>query len=429
VDTSLPILELGAVLLAAAAFGWASRRVGLPAVIGYLVVGFAAFQLLPGYLPDREQIQLLADVGVVLLLFEVGIELDVGRLRREHRSLLIASPAQIVLTTLVAGLTLTLFDIPLEVALILGLCVAMSSSVVVVNITRSRMRRTDRPTELSLLGWSLLQDLSGVIVAAILLAFWQAGARPPAEALAALAAFGVTAYAAARLLPRVLARLRDEHDLFLIVSIAGGLFGAGVGAAVFGIPLALSAFVAGLVVADSPVAGEARRRLLPFRDVFAVLFFVAVGSLLEPDALRAGLPWVAVFVTLMLAYKTVPVYLLARLARLPRPAQMATGLSQLGEFSFVLVSVLFAGGAVTPELYAAVVAVVAITIGASAIAARAPVPGWRREPTSHPVTAGTLATPREPIAEAAGAVGTLGGVEGMLDDDGAPPASPGRTGR
>jgi monovalent cation:H+ antiporter-2, CPA2 family len=446
VDTSLPILELGAVLLAAAAFGWGARRLGLPAVIGYLVVGFAAFQLLPGYLPDREQIQLLADVGVVLLLFEVGIELDVGRLRREHRSLLAASPAQIVLTTLLAGLVLTLFDVPLEVALVLGLCVAMSSSVVVVNITRSRMRRTDRPTEMSLLGWSLLQDLSGVIVAAVLLAFWQAGARPPAEALAALAIFGVTAYLAARLLPLVLARLRDEHDLFLIVSIAGGLFAAGVGAAVFGIPLALSAFVAGLVVADSPVAGEARRRLLPFRDVFAVLFFVAVGSLLEPAALRDGLPWVALFVVLMLALKTVPIYLLARLARLPRPAQMATGLSQLGEFSFVLVSVLFAAGAVAPELYAAVVAVVGLTIGASAVAVRAPVPGWRREPAPQPAgalagglavppaavagalpgaaPAGALAEAAPAIPEAAPVSTTLAVVDGALDGEPTRPAAP-----
>lgn len=107
-DTGMPILELGAVLLAAAASGWVARHVGLPAVIGYLLVGFAAFELLPGYLPDREQIQLLADVGVVLLLFEVGVELDVGRLHREHRRLLLASPLQIALTTLLAGLAVTI---------------------------------------------------------------------------------------------------------------------------------------------------------------------------------------------------------------------------------------------------------------------------------------------------------------------------------
>lgn len=382
--TAVPILELGTLFLAAAIFGFIARRLGLPAVIGYLLVGLVAFQLLPeASKPDREQVQLLADVGVVLLLFEVGIELDVGRLRREHRSLLAASPLQIVTTTLIAGLVLTLIGQPLTVALILGLCVAMSSSVVVVNITRSRSRRTNRPTETALLGWSLLQDLSGVIVAAVLLAVWGADSRPPLEALLALGVFSGLAVLAARLFPLVLARLRDNPDLFLLVSIAGGLVGAGVGAVVFGIPLALAAFVAGLVIADSPMSGEARRRLLPFRDVFAVLFFVAVGSLLELDALFGGLRWVAIFLALMIVTKTGVIYLYARIGRLERPSQIAVGLSQLGEFSFVLVSVLFLAGSVTPELHAGLLAVITLSIGASAIAARAPVASWIRGSDEH----------------------------------------------
>jgi monovalent cation:H+ antiporter-2, CPA2 family len=162
------------------------------------------------------------------------------------------------------------------------------------------------------------------------------------------------------------------------VSIASGLIGAGIGAVIFGIPLALAAFVAGLVIADSPMAGEARRRLLPFRDVFAVLFFVSVGSLLDPDALLGGLQWVAVFVVLMLTAKTGVIYLLASLGGLERPSQIATGLSQLGEFSFVLVSVLYAAGDVSPQLYAGLLAAITLTIGASAVAVRLPVGGWVR---------------------------------------------------
>lgn len=390
--TAVPILELGTLFLAAATFGFVARRLGLPAVIGYLLVGLVAFQLLPeDSKPDREQVQLLADVGVVLLLFEVGIELDVGRLRREHRSLLAASPLQIVTTTIIAGLVLALIGQPLTVALILGLCVAMSSSVVVVNITRSRSRRTNKPTETALLGWSLLQDLSGVIVAAVLLAVWGADARPPLEALLALGIFSLLAVLAARLFPLVLGRLRDNPDLFLLVSIAGGLVGAGVGAVVFGIPLALAAFVAGLVIADSPMSGEARRRLLPFRDVFAVLFFVAVGSLLELDALFGGLRWVAIFLALMIVTKTGVIYLYARVGRLERPSQIAVGLSQLGEFSFVLVSVLFVAGAVTPELHAGLLAVITLSIGASAIAARAPVASWVRGADEHHEAASSTA--------------------------------------
>ena len=377
--TAVPILELGAVFLAAAVFGFIARRFGLPAVIGYLMVGLVAFQLLPeDSKPDEEQVRLLADVGVVLLLFEVGIELDVGRLRREHRSLLAASPLQILTTTIVAGVVLTFLGQPLEVALVLGLCVAMSSSVVVVNITRSVSRRTNKATEMSLLGWSLLQDLTGVILGAFLLAVWNAEERDPLEALIGLGLFSLIAIVAARLFPAVLGRLRNFPDLFLLVSIASGLIGAGIGAVVFGIPLALAAFVAGLVIADSPMANEARRRLLPFRDVFAVLFFVSVGSLLDPEALLGGLRWVFVFVVLMVIAKSGVIYLFANLGGLERPSQIATGLSQLGEFSFVLVSVLFAAGDVSPELYAGLLATITLTIGASAIAVRMPVGGWVR---------------------------------------------------
>jgi CPA2 family monovalent cation:H+ antiporter-2 len=378
-ETAIPIMELGIVFLAAAVAGYISRRIGLPAVIGYLMVGLVGFQLLPeGSRPSEEFVRLLADVGVVLLLFEVGIELDVGRLRREHRSLLLASPMQIITTTVFAGVALTVLGQPFEVALVLGLCVAMSSSVVVVNITRSVTRRTNKATELSLLGWSLLQDLTGVIVGAFLLALWNAEERDPFEALVGLALFFLLAIIAARLFPAVLGRLRDYHDLFLLVSIASGLIGAGIGAVVFGIPLALAAFVAGLVIADSPMANEARRRLLPFRDVFAVLFFVSVGSLLHPDSLFGGLEWVFAFVGLMLVFKTGIIYLFSRLGGLERPSQIATGLSQLGEFSFVLVSLLFVAGDVSPQLYAGLLATITVTIGASAVAVRLPVQGWVR---------------------------------------------------
>ena len=133
----------------------------------------------------------------------------------------------------------------------------------------------------------------------------------------------------------------------------------------------------------SPMAGEARRRLLPFRDVFAVLFFVSVGSLLSPDSLLGGLEWVVIFVGLMLVFKTAVIYLYSRVGGLERPSQIATGLSQLGEFSFVLVSLVFVAGDVSPELYAGLLATITLTIGASAVAVRLPVKGWIRGSEEH----------------------------------------------
>ncbi len=170
VETAPSILELGLLFLAAVAFGWTARRLGLPAVVGYLVLGLVVSPFTPGYVADRAQLQLLADVGVVLLLFEVGIEVDLGRLRREQRGLMWVSPLQVVLTTAIGGIAAWMAGLAPIPAALVGLSVALSSSVVIVNITRSRRRTTDRPTESALLGWSVLQDVTGVAIAVVLLA-------------------------------------------------------------------------------------------------------------------------------------------------------------------------------------------------------------------------------------------------------------------
>ena len=369
--TAPSILEIAIVLLAAAGAGWLARRVGLPAVLGYLFVGLAVSPFTPGYVVDRHQLDVLADVGVVLLLFEVGIEVDLFALGRDHRGLLWAAPTQTVVTTLVVAVAMTALGLPLLAASIVGLCVATSSSVVIVNITRSRRRTTDRSTEQALLGWSVLQDVTGVSLSLLLLAVASPGARPISLAVLSIVAFLGVAIVGAWLLPRVLRRLRSEHDLFLIVSVASGLGLAGLGAVVFEVPLALAAFVAGLAVTESPDAAEARRRLLPFRDVFAVLFFVTIGMIIDPSALAAGLPWLGLLLGLLVISKTVVAFVLARLARLhARPAQLAVGLSQIGEFSFVLASILLVGGAIRADLHAAILATVVVSIAASTVLVR-----------------------------------------------------------
>ena len=371
-----PILEIGAILLAAVAGGWLARRLGLPAIVGYLAVGLVFSRFTPGYVADHQQLELLANVGVVLLLFEVGIEVDLARLRRDHGPILWAAPAQAVLSTVIAGVAFIVVGLEPIPAALVGLCVALSSSVVIVNITVSRRRTTDKPTEAALLGWSVLQDLVGVALAAILLAAIDPGGRSLAEAGLGLIGFGVMALVVAEVLPWVLRRLREEHDLFLITSVGSGLALAGVGAAAFGVPLALAAFVGGLAVTESHEAAEARRRLRPFRDVFAVLFFVAIGTLIDPSRLAEAAPWVGFLLVLVLVAKVGVAWALARLARLDvRPLQLAVGLGQLGEFSFVLASAALAAEAIDEVLFTALIAAVAISIAVSSIAVRlVPVP-------------------------------------------------------
>jgi CPA2 family monovalent cation:H+ antiporter-2 len=369
--TAGPILEIGVLLLAAAAAGWIARRAGLPAIVGYLALGIVVSPFTPGYVANREQLQLLADLGVVLLLFEVGIEVDILRIRSEQRGLILAAPAQVLLTTAIAAIALAGVGLAVIPAALIGLSIAMSSSVVIVNITKSRRRTTDRATEDALLGWSAIQDTTGVAIAAVLLAVLGVGGRPLEQAALGLAAFLALALAVARILPIVLRAVHSEHDLFLIVSVASGLALAGLGSAVFGVPLALAAFVGGLAVTESAEAAEARRRLLPFRDVFAVLFFVVIGSLIEPTALVRGLGWLALFLVLIVVGKVAVAWGLARASRLPaRPAQLAVGLGQVGEFSFVLGSAAVAAGAIRDETYVALIAAVAVSIAVSTVVVR-----------------------------------------------------------
>ena len=369
--SALPIFEIGVLLLLAALAGWLARYLHLPAIVGYLAVGLLVSPFTPGYVADHEKLQLLADVGVVLLLFEVGIEVDVDRLRREHGQILWAAPLQTLITSAIATGAGLLAGLPPFGAGAVGLGVALSSSVVIVNITRSRRRTTTRDTEEALLGWSVLQDITGVGLAIILLAVFGSAGREPQAALAGLSAFVVLTIVSAWALPHVLRRLRSEHDLFLIISVASGLALAGAGAVAAGIPLALAAFVAGLAITESHDAAEARRRLLPFRDLFAVLFFVAIGTLIDPDAFVRGLPWLALIVGLVIAAKVFVAYVLARLIGLrAQPAQLAVGLGQVGEFSFVLGSAAAAAGAIGPEMDAAILGSVVVTIIGSSVIVR-----------------------------------------------------------
>lgn len=368
--TSVEILELGAVLLAAAAAGWVARRLTLPAVLGFLAVGILVSPFTPGYVASREHIGLLGEFGVVLLLFEVGIEINLGKVRREQRRLLIAAPVQVLLTTVITAGIFVAAGQQAATASVLGLAVALSSSVVIVNIVRSRKRRTNRATEATMLTWSVLQDVCGVLLAAILLSFAGVSDRTPALALAGLGGFLAVAVAAAWLLPRALQRLGAEPDLLLIVPIGVGLSLAGVGAKAFGLPAALAAFIAGLVVSESPESAVARRQLMPFRDVFAVLFFVSVGTLIDPAAVMAGLPWLALVLFALVLGKVLVTAGAAAWARASRPLQVAVGMGQVGELSFVLASLLIGAGLLTADIYAALLAAVVVSIVASTVGVR-----------------------------------------------------------
>lgn len=371
VHTAPLVLAVGLVLLLSATLGMVARRLGLPAIIGYLLTGLLVSPLVHDFVAGATQIAVLADIGVVLLLFEVGIEVDIRRIGRENGAVLWAVPLQVVLGTAAAAAVLMALGVPQFGALMLGLGISMSSSVVIVNITRSRRRTTNPATEDALLGWSVLQDICGVATAAVLLTIFEAGDRSAAVAIAQLFGFAVLAYLVARFMPRLLQQVRWENDLFLIFSVATALALSALGAVAFGVPMALAAFVAGLVVNQERDTAEVRRVLLPFRDLFAVLFFVVIGTLIELTNFVAALPFTIVLIGMLIGFKTVPIWLLARLAKLKaRPGQLAVGMSQVGEFSFVLASVAVSAGALSQVQFTAALSTVVASIVGSTLLVR-----------------------------------------------------------
>jgi CPA2 family monovalent cation:H+ antiporter-2 len=379
--TAAGILDAGVILALAALAGFLARKLGLPAILGYLAVGLIVSPFTPGYVANRQQLEVLADVGVVLLLFEVGVEIDPIRLGRDQRRLLMVVPIQIAVTTAMSYGALTLAGVAGPGALLVGIAVAMSSSVVVVNITRSRRRTTSPQTNAALLTWSVIQDLVGTAISLVALAALGFSGSPTWLTLLRMVIFVVGALAVAWLVPRLLRHVLGQSDIFLVTSVAGALLIAGAGARFLGIPLALAAFVGGLVIAESPEATAVRRALLPFRDLFAVMFFVALGTLIDPAALRDALPWIGIILALVFFTKVASVVLLAPLA-VPATVnrlQLGAGLGQVGEFSFVLGSLSLTHGAVTGSLFTALLSAVVVTVAASStlvgLGRRSPPPG------------------------------------------------------
>jgi CPA2 family monovalent cation:H+ antiporter-2 len=368
---ALPVLEIGVVLLVAGIVGVIARRFGFPAVVGYLAVGLFVGPFTPGYVADKHQIEVLADVGVVLLLFEVGIELDLRSLAKEPRGILLAVPLQVVLITALGAAAVMALGGPLLGGVTLGLVAALSSSVVVVNITRSRKRTTDAATERAMVVWAILQDAVTLVAATILAVLLAPSGDSPVVALARAVAFiALATVIQGWVVPRLLESVKDQPDSFLILAVSAALATAGVGAVVFAVPVALAAFVAGVLFSLRPIAQEARREVLPFRDLFAVMFFVAIGTLVDPRAVAAEPGWLALFLALVIL-KAAVVAVLAALFGVPsRKWQLGVGLGQIGEFSFVVLGLGVAAGVVNAGQSSAALAAAALTIAISAGGAR-----------------------------------------------------------
>jgi monovalent cation:H+ antiporter-2, CPA2 family len=333
-------------LAAALLFGLVAHRCHLPPIVGYLLAGVLVGPHTPGFVAHEGIASQLAEVGVVLLLFGVGLEFHLETLLNVGRVAVPAALAQIVIVTGAAAAIMRFFGFELTAGLVLGIAVSVSSTVVLMRVLAERGELHTPDGHLAV-GWLVVEDLVTVLVLVLLPGLVSTGGDPgklvmnagiATLKLGALVAF--TLLAGGRLIPWLLNRVvaTKSRELFTLAVLVVAL-GIGFAAAkLFGASMALGAFLAGMVVGRSDFAFRAASEALPMRDAFAVLFFVSVGMLFDPSFLleRPGL----VAATLGLVMLAKPLAATLMLLVLRRPARssvmLGVGRGQIGEFSFIL---------------------------------------------------------------------------------------------
>jgi CPA2 family monovalent cation:H+ antiporter-2 len=335
------ILNLAVAVGAALLGGAAAVRLGQPAVVGYLLAGLAIGPFTPGFAGDVEQISVLAEIGVVLLLFALGVQFSLGELTRVRRVVIPGGIAQIAIVLGIGTAASLALGSDARAALVIGACLSISSTLVVLKALLDR-GELDSLHGRTAIGWMILQDVATIVfIVALPSLEGQDPLGPFAIAVGKAGLFLALAYVVGtRLLPwvfEVVARLGSQ-ELFLLAVFATALLAAVASNLLFGLPLALGAFVAGLLVSGSALSHQAAAEVIPFRDLFAVLFFVSVGMLVDPTALVEQAPLVVTLVLVAVGVKSVVTGGLARLLGMPtRSAALLGGLvGQVGEFSFIL---------------------------------------------------------------------------------------------
>lgn len=361
------ILDLGGAVAVALVAGAIAARLGQPPLVGYLLAGVVIGPFTPGFVGDVEQIGAFAELGVVLLLFTIGVEFSLGELTRIRRVVVPGAIGQILIVALVGAVASVALGLDARGSVVIGATLAISSTVVVLKLLVER-GTVDSLHGRTAVGWMILQDLATVVFIAALPPL--AGGDPVGPTLLALLRAGVflaiAFFVGARLLPvlfRWVARL-GSPELFTLAVFATALLTAFLSSAIFGLSLALGGFVAGLLVSESELSHQAAAEILPFRDLFAVLFFVSVGMLLDPLALGTELPALLLLLVVAVAVKGIVTAGAARLLGLPLRSAILLGalVAQVGEFSFLVAQSALGVGIIDARAYNLVLGTAVLSI-------------------------------------------------------------------
>lgn len=341
----LPLLiNITLALIVAFIGGLVARRFKLPTIVGYLLAGIVIGPFTPGYTGDVDTIQQLAELGVIFLMLGVGLHFSFADLWRVRDIAISGALIQTFLATL-AGYGLTqLWGWPPASGIILGLSISVASTVVLLRgLMDNNLLNT--PHGQAAVGWLVMEDILSVLILVLMPALVPSTAGFDWGALAvtllkAAAFVVIMIFIGSRLIPWLLERIAHtrSRELFILAILAITL-GVAMGAAeLFGVSLALGAFVAGAIISQSRLSHQVGADIFAFREAFSVLFFVSVGMLVNPGFLWQNLGQVLSLTALVVLGKLIIVLFMG--AFFPHPARtylvIAVGLSQVGEFSFIL---------------------------------------------------------------------------------------------
>lgn len=343
------IYTVAAGFTAAWVLGLLTQRLGLSPIVGYLAAGIIIGPYTPGFVGDIHVAQQLAEVGVILLMFGVGLHFQLKELLAVKSVAIPGALGQSMVATLVAVLVFGAFGVPWKTGTVIGMAMAVASTVVLMRVLIDA-DVLHSPQGHIAVGWLIVEDILTVILLVLIPVMGQKqdGTQEVSSVwwilMLAILKLGlmvtIVLVAGSRIVPWVLvhvARLRSR-ELFTLTILVFSIAIAAGAYFVFGASMALGAFLAGMVVAQSPVSHQAAADALPMRDAFAVLFFVSVGMLFDPRIVLDH-PWMllSAMAIILLVKPLTALVIVAMLGHSSRIAlTVAIGLAQIGEFSFIL---------------------------------------------------------------------------------------------
>ena len=362
------ILDMAVVLGAALAGGMAARFLKQSAIIGYLLAGVVIGPHALGLIQESDEIRVLATIGVVLLLFTLGVKLSLREMIRVRRVAIGGGIFQLLATTGLGIGVASLLGWSLQEAVILGFLIAISSTMVVIGMLTQR-GELETVHGRVMIGILLVQDIAAAFMMFILPVLGDsAGNLASVLGLAVLKAgvfLALVLFLGAWVVPRFIRRVagRGSRELF-ILSGAVLCFGGAFAAYYFGLSAALGAFAVGLLISESDFAHQVLGDMIPLRDIFAAIFFVSVGMLIDLPFMAANINTVIAIVVTIVLGKFVICSAAARLFGYGGKAILlvGAGMIQIGEFSFVLAELGLGTGAISERLYSLILASAMISI-------------------------------------------------------------------